>query len=150
MVYDISRRLKRKPGKCTLNEMDSTPSYPILNKLIFRCHLRLLPNDFRFKQIMTEKKKTGKPTPKSIKKILAKMNGLYDQKTKELRIIEAAISQIKRHCSHVIVKDPRCDIAVCSTCGIQFTWYCDKSPVHHCEYEMGENCIHCGQPEERK
>lgn len=99
---------------------------------------------------MTGKKKTGKPNPEAIKKILENLNVLRSQKEKELRIIESTITYVKRECPHVIVKDPRCDIAICNICGCQFGWYCEKSPTHHCEYEMSENCIHCGSPEERK
>lgn len=91
-----------------------------------------------------------KSNPEALKKVLDKINALKTQKEKELRIIEGIIMHIKRQCRHKIIKDQRCDIAVCKICGSQFGWYCEKSPVHHCEYEMSENCIHCGSPEERK
>lgn len=101
---------------------------------------------------MTDEK--SKPTcvarAEAIKLILKNMQALHWQKEKELRIIASAISYIKRECPHHIIKDDRYGGAVCSTCGSQFGWWCDRSPVHHCEYEMGEDCIHCGLPEERK
>jgi hypothetical protein len=40
----------------------------------------------------------------------------------------------------------------CSVCGIDGGWWCPKNPpTHACEYrDIEENCIHCGQPDERK
>ena len=39
----------------------------------------------------------------------------------------------------------------CEKCEAHLGWYCEQSPTQMCEYKDGdENCIHCGQPEERK
>ena len=41
----------------------------------------------------------------------------------------------------------------CVICGKHGGWYCPESPSHACEYDWkmrGENCIHCGEPQERK
>lgn len=154
MVHYIKRRLKRKSGKCTPREMDSSPFYPILSNFkgaISGCFLTISASN----TIMTGKKQKKsklelKSSPEALKKVLGKMYALKRQKEKELRIIDGIILHIQRQCHHKIIKDTRCEIAVCSICGSQFGWYCDKSPTHHCEYEVGENCIHCGQPEERK
>ena len=45
--------------------------------------------------------------------------------------------------------------AQCEVCGVGLGWYCTESPKHYCEYDptdenAGDDCIHCGEPEERK
>lgn len=40
--------------------------------------------------------------------------------------------------------------AVCLVCGAGFGWRCKVSPTGHCEYTDGEECAHCGMPDERK
>lgn len=46
-----------------------------------------------------------------------------------------------------------CFSVSCSICGKDFGWHCPVNPKQYCEYNYkvnGENCIHCGIPEERK
>jgi hypothetical protein len=39
----------------------------------------------------------------------------------------------------------------CSVCGENLGWYCPKNPKQYCEYDgKTEECIYCGEPEERK
>lgn len=43
------------------------------------------------------------------------------------------------------------DSVSCAVCGVGFGWFCPSNPKQYCEYgEHGEDCIHCGQPSERK
>lgn len=48
------------------------------------------------------------------------------------------------------------EMAVCTKCGYYAdSWYCPASTTHLCQYDNDEdpahdNCVHCGQPEERK
>jgi len=43
----------------------------------------------------------------------------------------------------------------CVTCGKYGGWYCPVNPARRCEYDfdedpLGDSCIHCGAPDERK
>jgi len=41
--------------------------------------------------------------------------------------------------------------AICAICGINFGWYCPKSPDHKCHYTKTEDsCDYCHMPMERK
>ena len=45
--------------------------------------------------------------------------------------------------------------AFCLVCGVSLGWYCPKSPTKVCNYDyekdpLGDCCIYCGLPEERK
>lgn len=48
------------------------------------------------------------------------------------------------------------DSARCDVCGTHFGWFCPESPNGVCDYDQPDgsydedNCIHCGNPEERK
>ena len=81
-----------------------------------------------------------------------------DVKYREARTL---VLSLRSKCKdHVYIKTSgngaRCDI-----CGQDGGWYCPDSPNHACDYErydpeMGghysdyDECIHCGEPEERK
>ena len=57
--------------------------------------------------------------------------------------------QNTKKCDHLIIEDD-CGSASCEKCGEDFGWYCQISTKRFCEYEGEEDCIHCGEPEERK
>jgi hypothetical protein len=67
---------------------------------------------------------------------------------KEIAEEERRISELYARCNHVILFN-HADVAMCDECGRDFGWYC---PVNErCEYDHGdENCVHCGEPSERK
>lgn len=74
------------------------------------------------------------------------------------------LNKLRLSCTHYIKpitsNNDSCS-AVCEICGSYEGWYCSESPNHVCNYEhydeeMGgrywdeDDCIYCGQPEERK
>ena len=43
----------------------------------------------------------------------------------------------------------------CMVCGKRGGWYCPVNPTGQCQYDyeidpLGDNCVHCGNPDERK
>lgn len=49
--------------------------------------------------------------------------------------------------------DPNDASMFCQDCDTGFGWFCPDSPQGYCVYDWekhGENCIYCGNPEERK
>jgi len=51
--------------------------------------------------------------------------------------------------------DLRNDFVYCLICEKAGGWYCPKNPTMQCEYDfdedpLGDSCIHCGAPDERK
>lgn len=86
-----------------------------------------------------------------------------DQKRLKREILEAKEEMIAtandyhellNKCEHSIVK--RNESAICEVCNKNFGWWCPDSPGHMCDYSDGsdmnfsENCLFCGQPDERK
>lgn len=66
-----------------------------------------------------------------------------------IRKEKAKKNNTSKGCFHIIIKEG--DIAICETCRTDFGWYCDENPTNYCEYGLeGEDCIFCGEPEERQ
>lgn len=112
------------------------------------------------------------------------INVVEEKSDKEAAIVFNTIKQfkdnvadvyhlLKRSCKHKINKSG--DSAVCSSCGVDFGWYCPKSKDkschyssdngkvrlntgqlvnvpedHDCDYETYDSCIFCGDPQERQ
>jgi len=55
-------------------------------------------------------------------------------------------------CNHKCVIVQFSSSAVCAICFRDFGWWCPDSPDHLCKYDwdVGEGCLFCGDPEERK
>ena len=82
-------------------------------------------------------------TPEERLARIKQLEDLIDASEKEL-------GELIRSCSHEHVIDDD-ETAFCKDCGRGLGWYCPDNPTHVCEYgEDGEDCIHCGQPDERK
>ena len=88
---------------------------------------------------------------------MEKMQTLHKAKQEALKKIikiDKEIASRIKNCKHNIIKQGECiSIAVCTKCGKHFGWWCPESKNGVCEYKTdpyNEECIHCGQPEERK
>lgn len=66
--------------------------------------------------------------------------------------INKNIKSLRKKCKHEKLDITWYGTATCKICGEEFDWYCPTSPTLECEYDNdhGEDCIYCGQPEERK
>ncbi len=72
--------------------------------------------------------------------------------------LHSALEAVYLSCPHH--KDPSLifktawDGACCRECEVELGWFCPKSPTRACQYNEDdadhEDCIHCGDPEERK
>ena len=74
------------------------------------------------------------------------------QAQKEKDEASRKLARLMIACTHEKIKKSYAS-AVCDTCGRDFGWFCPKSSDNACEYNWethGEDCIYCGQPEERK
>lgn len=78
-----------------------------------------------------------------------KLKAEIKKTTKEFYDVERHLWSLKYQCvPHVYEK--RDNTAVCVICGHKGGWWCEKSPDNVCAYDTDENCIFCGEPEERK
>jgi hypothetical protein len=59
--------------------------------------------------------------------------------------------QIINSCPHFLHVPAGRDIVYCEVCDRRFGWSCPNSDTGYCRYidEHTENCVYCGQPEER-
>jgi hypothetical protein len=72
--------------------------------------------------------------------------------------LSLALMVLSQDCPHIILEKqpedfggwPDYGAAECDICGQSFGWYCPDSPDRYCHYKVGENCIYCGDPDERK
>lgn len=66
--------------------------------------------------------------------------------------IQIEIGTLVRKCKHFYVN--KYDAAVCEICEDRAGWYCPTAPERTCVYGETdyscENCLYCGQPDERK
>ena len=73
---------------------------------------------------------------------------------KKLWAVQKKIRDFRRACQHKVARyDENVYHANCEECGEDLGWSCPKNPKGFCEYDFpksGEECIHCGEPEERK
>ena len=79
---------------------------------------------------------------------------------KVIDIYKSAILQIQHECEHKIFESHFYSngrlivpggISPCPKCNLRIEgWFCPKSKTNQCEYKIGDQCIHCGHPEERK
>lgn len=82
----------------------------------------------------------------------------------KVREAQSELNKLIWECSrrgHVVTKREKSGGAYCAICRIPLGWWCPKSPDHLCHYpnEEGyekyenvywENCVFCGEPNERK
>lgn len=68
--------------------------------------------------------------------------------------VQRQLGKLRDKCKHKAPPFDKDFLSVkCVNCGADMGWSCPKSPNNACEYnweETGEDCIYCGQPEERK
>lgn len=72
---------------------------------------------------------------------------IFDQLEKWLKIMH--------QCDHPMFIKSRAGGRRCSDCNKSTGWWCPTGPNNECEYDwendpVGDNCIYCGEPEERK
>jgi len=60
------------------------------------------------------------------------------------------LEMLRQSCKQHLWKNSGWGSVNCAVCGKDGGWYCPKSPNSCCEYDENEECIYCGQPEERK
>lgn len=75
-----------------------------------------------------------------------------EQAKKEKKEAEMKLMTLIYSCDHETVNNSH-GSAECDICGEDLGWYCEKNPMKTCEYNWethGEDCIHCGNPNERK
>ena len=120
------------------------------------------------------------PPELTMEQVRYKLN--IDQTRKKLRSLEEACRRLVAACPHYFPRDleDQDDDAVCAVCGVNYGWYCEKSPDHTCHYWLeydvtgpetpntkckmldgslveppykwndGETCMFCEGPDERK
>jgi len=72
----------------------------------------------------------------------------------KLRVLECRLGELTYRCTHHIVECG--SSAKCVVCEQDFGWWCPDNPSHICDYEQpdgrydSDQCVHCGQPNERK
>lgn len=68
--------------------------------------------------------------------------------------VEAVLAACPHHRDPSLIFKTAWDGACCRECEVELGWFCRKSPTRVCEYDESDSnhddCIHCGEPEERK
>lgn len=84
---------------------------------------------------------------KTVSELKVEIAGL----NKRVSELQQQMTDIQKACVHTPYKTSY-GSALCQHCQKRLGWWCYISPKNYCEYDdkHGENCIHCGEPEERK
>lgn len=124
-------------------------------------------------------KKSDKMTPQEVSLEVQALENHIDNLEHQLETAREELSYIRlKGCRHEI--ENIAGHASCSACKLELGWYCKDSPDHHCHYystdngksvelstgekvpnpgfeedyeplyETDDNCLFCGEPDERK
>jgi hypothetical protein len=91
--------------------------------------------------------------PIEITRSLRQLKNDIDSTKRKVYTIQGELGALMRMCESQGHRPVRHDNScICLICGENLGWWCDKSPIHRCLYNKdgSENCLYCGEPEERK